>query len=141
VSLPLLKTGIFTLFLFSSSYTCHRADQCLAKNDKRGFNNWWLATIVLGLIFLAGQVNEYATLIQEGQTLGSSQFMTAFFMLTGTHGLHVFGGLVFLTIVYIRSRKGQFNAERHAAPQTASLYWHFVDIVWVLIFTIVYLIP
>jgi len=127
VHLPLLTTIIFTMFLFSSSWTLHKAEG-------------QLATIVLGAIFLAGQVNEYATLISEDQTLGSSAFMTAFFMLTGTHGLHVFGGLCALIIVYVRASKGQFDERRHAMPQAVGLYWHFVDIVWVVVFTVIYLV-
>lgn len=139
VELPLLKVGIFTLFLFSSSYTIHKAEHHLKRGHHKAFRNWWLATIVLGAIFLAGQVSEYATLIEEGHGLGSGYFMAAFFMLTGTHGLHVFGGLCALTVVYIRAVKGQFDAERHAFPQAASMYWHFVDIVWVVVFAVIYL--
>lgn len=139
VHLPLVTTGIFTLFLFSSSYTIHKAEHHLKRGNHKAFRNWWLATIVLGLVFLGGQVNEYTNLILEGHGLGSSYFMAAFFMLTGTHGLHVFGGLCALTVVYIRAVKGQFDAERHAFPQAASMYWHFVDIVWVVVFSVIYL--
>ncbi len=139
VELPLLKTAIFSLFLFSSSYTIHKAEHAIKIGDRSTFLKWWWGTIALGAIFLGGQVNEYMNLIAEGHTLGSGNFMTAFFMLTGTHGLHVFAGLVFLTIVGIRAAKGQFTAERHAAPQSASMYWHFVDIVWVIVFSVIYL--
>ncbi len=139
VHLPVLKTAIFTIFLFASSATIHKAEGYLAKGNKKGFNNWWLLTIILGAVFLAGQVWEYTTLIGEGHGFGSSQFMSTFYMLTGTHGLHVFGGLVYLIIVYIRSVKGQFNEKRHAAPKTAAMYWHFVDIVWVFVFGTLYL--
>lgn len=139
VELPLLKTGIFTLFLFSSSYTIHKAEHHLKRGHHKAFRTWWLATILLGLVFLGGQVMEYATLIAEGHTLGSSDFMAAFFMLTGTHGLHVFGGLCALTVVWVRAQKGQFDAEKHAFPQAASMYWHFVDIVWVVVFAVIYL--
>jgi cytochrome c oxidase subunit 3 len=134
-----LKTGIFSLFLFASSATLHKAENALKSGQHRTFRAWWLLTIVLGLIFLAGQVNEYLNLIKEGHTLGSSQFMTAFFMLTGTHGLHVFGGLCFLTLVWVRAQKGHFDAQRHTAPECAGLYWHFVDIVWVFVYGVVYL--
>ncbi len=139
VELPLLKTGVFTLFLFSSSYTIHKAEHHLKRGNHKAFRAWWLATIVFGLVFLGGQVNEYANLIREGHGLGTSSFMAAFFMLTGTHGLHVFGGLCALTVVFIRAAKGQFDAERHAFPQAASMYWHFVDIVWVVVFAVIYL--
>ncbi|HLF17219.1 MAG TPA: heme-copper oxidase subunit III [Candidatus Thermoplasmatota archaeon] len=140
VELPLLKTLLFSLFLFASSGTVHKAEVALMAGNKKGFDRWWLLTILLGAVFLGGQVMEYTNLIREGQTLGSSQFMTAFFMLTGTHGLHVFGGLCWLTLVHVRSRKGQFDQHRHAAPESAALYWHFVDIVWVVVLSVIYLL-
>jgi len=135
----ILKVGIFSLFLFASSGTVHMAEHHLKRGNHKAFNNWWLLTIILGVIFLIGQVLEYRSLILEGHTLGTSQFITAFYILTGTHGLHVFAGLVMLTVIQIRGRKGQFTATRHAGPQIASMYWHFVDIVWVFVFAIVYL--
>ncbi|MES2155344.1 MAG: cytochrome c oxidase subunit 3 [bacterium] len=139
-SLPVLKTFIFSIFLFSSSYTVHQAEKHLLAGRHRKFVNWWGLTILLGLVFLGGQVNEYMNLIREGHTLGSSQFMTAFFILTGTHGLHVFGGLCILTVMWVRAMKGQFSSERHAGPQVAAMYWHFVDLVWVFVFGIIYLL-
>jgi len=138
IDLPLLRTAIFTLFLFSSSATIHMADKHLRAGRHKQFVNWWGLTILLGLVFLGGQVYEYSQLIAEGHTLGSSQFMSAFFILTGTHGLHVFGGLCLLTVMWVRARKGQFTKDRHAGPQVASMYWHFVDIIWVFVFAIVY---
>jgi cytochrome c oxidase subunit III len=137
--LPVLKTLIFSVFLFASSWTVHKAEHAIKHGDRLTFQRWWWATIVLGAIFLGGQVWEYSNLIAEGETLGSSQFITAFYMLTGTHGLHVFGGLVLLTIVGVRAAKGQFTKERHVLPQCASMYWHFVDIVWVVVFSVLYL--
>lgn len=139
-SLPVLKTFIFSIFLFSSSATIHQAEKHLRLGNHRKFTNWWGLTILLGLVFLGGQVNEYMNLIREGHTLGSSQFMTAFFILTGTHGLHVFGGLCILTVMWVRAMKGQFSPERHAGPQVAAMYWHFVDIVWVFVFGVIYLL-
>ena len=139
--LPLLKTGIFSLFLFASSATIHVSEGHLRAGRHRQFVQWWGLTVLLGAIFLAGQVWEYANLIHEGHTLGSSQFITAFYILTGTHGLHVFGGLCILTVMWVRAMKGQFSAERHAGPQVAAIYWHFVDLVWVFVFTILYILP
>ncbi len=138
-NLPVGKTLIFSLFLFASSGTVHMAEHHLKLGNHRKFVNWWGLTILLGAIFLGGQVNEYMNLIREGHTLGSSQFMTAFFILTGTHGLHVFAGLCILTVMWVRAMKGQFSAERHAGPGVAAMYWHFVDIVWVFVFGIIYL--
>jgi cytochrome c oxidase subunit III len=139
IHLPLFKTLVFSLFLFASSWTIHKAEGHIKRGEHAPFLKYWLATIVLGLIFIAGQVWEYASLIHEGATLGSSQFASAFYLLTGTHGLHVLGGLVALTVVYVRGAKGQFTKERHAFPQAASLYWHFVDLVWVIVYSVVYL--
>lgn len=138
VHLPLVKTLVFSLFLFASSWTIHKAEGHIKRGEHREFLRWWIATILLGFIFLVGQVLEYKSLIAEGATLGSSQFMSAFYLLTGTHGLHVFGGLCALVIVAVRAAKGQFSAERHAFPQAASIYWHFVDLVWVIVYSVVY---
>lgn len=139
IELPLFKTLVFSLFLFASSWTVHKAEGHIKRGEHAQFMRWWIATILLGAVFLAGQVWEYFNLIREGATLGSSQFASAFFLLTGTHGLHVFGGLCALTVVAARGAKGQFNAERHAFPQAASMYWHFVDLVWVFVYGVVYL--
>jgi cytochrome c oxidase subunit 3 len=141
VHLPIVKTGIFTLFLFASRGPIHKAEKHLMAGNHKGFRNWWLMTIILGAIFLGGQVWEYATLLGEGHGLTAGQFMTSFYMVTGTHGLHVLGGLIYLIIVYVRASKGQFDQHRHAAPETAALYWHFVDLVWVLVFTVFYIVP
>lgn len=141
VELPLPTVALFSLFLFASSGTIHVADKALRLGQHKKFVRWWGLTIVLGLVFLAGQVMEYANLIHEGHTLGSSQFMTAFYILTGTHGLHVFGGLCLLMVMWLRARKGQFSQSRHAGPQVASMYWHFVDIVWVVVLTVLYILP
>ncbi len=141
IELPVLKTAIFSMFLFASSWTIHKAEAYLKRGEHKAFVRWWGLTIVLGGIFLIGQVWEYTNLIREGETLGSSQFITAFFLLTGTHGLHVFGGLVMLFVIWVRATKGQFSAERHAGPEIVAIYWHFVDLVWVFVFGILYLIP
>ena len=141
VHLPLVKTGIFTAILLSSSFTAYLAEKKLHSGDKRGFNMWWGTTIVLGLIFLGGQVDEYRTLLSEGVGLSTSHFASTFYMITGTHGLHVLGGVIFMIIVFIRSLKGQFNQERNMAPTIASCYWHFVDVIWVFVFTVLYILP
>lgn len=138
--LPLLATGFFTIFLFASSWTLHKSESFLKAGNHKQFVRWWGLTIILGLVFLGGQVMEYVNLIHEGHTLGSSQFITAFYILTGTHGLHVFAGLVMLTVIWIRAAKGQFNEKRHAGPEIIGIYWHFVDLVWVFVFGIIYVL-
>ncbi len=139
--LPWLKTLGFTLFLFASSATIHKSEKHLRLGELKAFKTWWLATIVLGAIFLSGQVWEYIELIHAGETLGSSQFMTSFYMLTGTHGLHVLGGLIALIIAYVRAVGGNFDEHRHAFPEAVAMYWHFVDLVWVFVYALFYLIP
>lgn len=140
VHLPLLKTGIFSIILISSSFTAYVAEKKLHAGNKKGFHLWWGTTILFGAIFLAGQVWEYATLLSEGVGLTTSHYASSFYMITGTHGLHVLGGLIFLIIVFVRSLKGQFNGERNLAPTVASWYWHFVDAIWIVVFTLLYLV-
>lgn len=140
VHLPLLKTGIFSIILISSSVTAYFAEKKLHAGDKKGFHLWWGTTILFGAIFLAGQVWEYVELINHGVTLNSSHFASTFYMITGTHGLHVFGGLVLLIMVFVRSLNGQFNAERNLLPTTASWYWHFVDVIWIFVFFMLYIV-
>lgn len=134
------KVIAFTVILISSSGTAQYAEKQLMKDNRKGFLTWWGITIVLGGIFIAGQVMEYMTLIGEGFTMSSSHFASTFYMITGFHGLHVFGGLVFMMIVFIRAIKGQFNSERHLAPAMAGLYWHFVDAIWIFVFFVLYII-
>ena len=97
--------------------------------------------IVLGLIFLGGQVYEYTNLYHEGFSLGYKTFGSAFFTLTGFHGLHVTIGVIILIVCLIRAIRGDFVAEKHFAVEAGELYWHFVDLVWVVVFSVVYLLP
>lgn len=128
-----------TFILISSGVTAHLALHAVQK-DKMSRFKWLLgATILLGATFLAIQVSEYATLIHEGILLGGSQFGSVFYILTGTHGFHVFLGLVFFTIILVRAMKGQFNAKRHVAMDAFAIYWHFVDVVWIGLYFVVYL--
>lgn len=140
VELPILKTALFSVVLLSSSVTAYLAEKKLHVNDKKGFHLWWGITILFGAVFLGGQVWEYVELIHHGVTLNSSHFASTFYMITGTHGLHVLGGLIFLGIVFVRSLKGQFNSERNLAPTAASWYWHFVDAIWIFVFTALYIV-
>lgn len=137
VNFPLVL--FFTAILVSSSFTLSKAEKELAKDNRQGFIRWLTTTVILGTVFLGGQVNEYMELIHSGFTFGSgSDFSAMFFMITGTHGLHVFGGLLVLFVVLIRALKGQFNSERHLLPQVAGWYWHFVDAIWIIVLAILY---
>jgi heme/copper-type cytochrome/quinol oxidase subunit 3 len=132
---------IFTIVLISSSGTVHLAGMAIRKGNMRAYAVWLALTIVLGVVFLGGQGREYITLGHEGFTLSSSIFGSNFFTLTGFHGLHVSIGVLFLIIVLIRSLRGDFTQHKHFAAIAAELYWHFVDVVWIFVFTLVYLVP
>jgi heme/copper-type cytochrome/quinol oxidase subunit 3 len=132
-------TGLVSLFLFSSSFTVWQAGKSLKAKQHGRLSAWLLATIVLGALFLAGQGQEWKHLIDQGATVSRNLFGTTFFTLTGFHGLHVLIGLVALTILLGLTLAGDFRGPDSAAIETVSLYWHFVDGVWVVIFGVVYL--
>jgi len=133
-----LKTGFYSICLFSSSFSVWRAGIHLPANRRRG-GFWLLATIVLGVVFLAGQGLEYRELLLQNITISRSLFGTTFFTLTGFHGLHVFIGLILLAILWVLAVFGRDGEPMPTATESVSLYWHFVDIVWVVIFAVVYL--
>lgn len=135
--LPILLTGINTAFLVTSSFTVWWAEHRLAHGDRSGLIRGLWVTILLGLTFLIIQINEYAHLdfTPQDQAFGST-----FYVLTGAHGLHVFVGLSVLTVMLIRSYKGDFTPTSATPLTAASAYWHFVDVVWVLLFILVYLL-
>lgn len=128
-----------TVVLLSSGATVHTAQVYLKKGEMRKFQIWLGATILLGLAFIGGQVNEYVHLVHEGLTPTASVYGTAFFSLTGVHGLHVIAGIVALSVILGLSFTGFIRAERASGVEGAFLYWHFVDAIWILVFTIVYL--
>jgi cytochrome c oxidase subunit 1/cytochrome c oxidase subunit I+III len=135
-----LRTGIFTLCLLASSFTYWRAEKRLESQDPTGFLFWLAATLVLGAVFLTGQGLEYFELFQKGLRAGTDLFSASFFMVTGLHGLHVLIGLAGLFIVLAMALAGDFKAGKIAAVKTMGLYWHFVDVVWIAVFTTIYLV-
>ncbi|MBM3461518.1 MAG: heme-copper oxidase subunit III [Armatimonadetes bacterium] len=135
-----MKTGIFSIFLIASSFTLHVGQISLRKGGASAFGHWLLVTIGFGAIFLTGQALEWNALIAEQVTISRNLFGATFYTLTGLHGLHVFVGLVFLTIVYGLTLRGDFaGGGDPAGVECLSLYWHFVDVVWILLFGIIYL--
>jgi heme/copper-type cytochrome/quinol oxidase subunit 3 len=139
--LDVIRTFIFSLFLFASSGTVYLAERRLARDDQRGFLSWWLVTMTLGAVFLIGQLTEYARLYTDGITISSNLFTSAFFTLTGFHGLHVLVGLIALGVIGLLARAGDFRAGRQrVAVDAVSIYWHFVDAIWVVVFSVVYLL-
>ena len=134
---PLVNTAI----LLGSSFPAHFAGTNAAKGNMRNVKIGFLATIVMGAIFLSGQIYEYSGLFGKNFTPQSTIFGSSFFTLTGFHGLHVTVGLLFLLIVWLRTLRGDFTARRHFPLEAAEMYWHFVDGVWVIVFSTVYLLP
>jgi cytochrome c oxidase subunit III len=139
-------TAALTFLLICSSVTMVMA-VAAAKEGKRQQTVVYLALTVLGgALFLAGQYNEYfgighPGLVEEGLRFGASARATTFYLITSFHGLHVFTGVVYLTVVLIRTALGKHDGGRHDAVEVSGLFWHFVDLVWILVFTFVYLIP
>jgi|TARA_B110000503_G_scaffold73665_1_gene113832 cytochrome c oxidase subunit 3 len=128
-----------TVILVTSSVTVHIAHTGLKNNNRKQFVGWLGLTVLLGMIFLVLQAEEYIHAYQHmGLTLDSGIYGTTFFMLTGFHGAHVTLGTVMLMIAFFRSLKGHFNHEDQFGFEAASWYWHFVDVVWILLFFVVY---
>lgn len=138
-SLEVGKTLFFSLFLFASSGTIWLGERALHRGRPAAFDFWLVVTIVLGLIFLAGQALEWRELMAHGVTVSRNLFGTTFYTLTGLHGLHVILGLVGLAALLVLARMGDFRRGPTAAIDCVSMYWHFVDVVWVLLFGIIYL--
>jgi cytochrome c oxidase subunit 3 len=136
--LELLLPGINTIILISSSFVMHKGQAAIKQNNTSGLQLWLGITAAMGAIFLAGQLYEYFHL-EFGLT--TNIFASYFFALTGFHGLHVTFGLLLILAVLWRSRKvGHYSSESFFGVEAAELYWHFVDVVWIILFTIVYLI-
>jgi cytochrome c oxidase subunit 3 len=133
--------GPATVMLIISSFTCQVGVWAIRKNDRRGLTRAIAVTIALGATFLAIQITDYVNLYGEGVRLDSGTFGTTFYTLTGFHGAHVFGGLIMLTVVLYRSISGQFSSRHHDMVEATSLYWHFVDVVWIVLFSTLYLLP
>ncbi|NWF59343.1 MAG: heme-copper oxidase subunit III [Fischerella sp.] len=136
--LELLLPGINTINLISSSFVIHNADTAIKKNNVRGMQMWFAITAVMGIIFLAGQLYEYYHL-EFGLT--TNLFASAFFVLTGFHGLHVTIGVLAILAVLWRSLKpGHYSKEKHFGIEAAEIYWHFVDVIWIILFGLLYIL-
>ena len=138
LTLPVINT----IILLSSSFPAHYlVGRGIAKGNMRNAKLGLFLTALLGAIFLSLQVVEYSGLFGNHFTPQASVFGSSFFMLTGFHGLHVTIGIIFLVIVLLRTLRGDFTAKNHFAVQAAEMYWHFVDGVWIFVFSLVYLLP
>ncbi|HEX5825182.1 MAG TPA: cytochrome c oxidase subunit 3 [Candidatus Limnocylindrales bacterium] len=126
-----------TAVLITSSFTCQFAVWAIRRDDRTGFIRNIGVTLVLGIVFLLGQLYDYSTI---GFGISDTPFGTTFYTLTGFHGAHVFGGAVMLSVVLYRGMAGQFSARHHDAVEATSLYWHFVDVVWIALFSTLYIL-
>jgi cytochrome c oxidase subunit 3 len=138
--LSAIYAAVLTAILVSSSVTMQFGVWAIRKNNQRRLILWLAVSLLLGATFLAMQALEYANLIEEGMTLSSGVFGSTFYTLTGFHGAHVAGGAAFILIVLLRARSGQFTARYHDTVEMASYYWHFVDVVWIGLFSTIYLL-
>ncbi len=134
-------TSLSSFVLLMSSLAMVLAHSAVSRGDYRNTRIWLATTALLGSLFIGGQVYEFTAFYREGLTFTNNLFGSAFFTLTGFHGVHVSGGILMLVSLLFLSFRGKLNADRAETVELVGLYWHFVDVVWVLIFTIVYLIP
>ena len=138
--LDIKVTGAFTVLLVASSFTFWMAERHYNKGEQKKLKIWLMATIVLGTVFLLGQGHEYYSLLKKEVTLSSGPFGSNFFTLTGFHALHVIIGIVMLAILFILTLQGFFK-RKSTVLSTVGIYWHFVDAVWLAVFTLIYVIP
>jgi len=132
---------LISILLWSSSVTIHLAVRALRAARLRSFTGWWLATVVLGALFLAGTGLEWYRLIyREGLTIRTNLFGTTYYALVGLHASHVIVGLAMLTTVLVLALRGHVKSEHAGRTEVLSLYWHFVDAVWVVVFLVVYVV-
>ncbi|MGH7174611.1 MAG: cytochrome c oxidase subunit 3 [Gemmataceae bacterium] len=129
-----------TICLLSSSATIHLAERALRQGGEAAFRLWWTATIVLGLIFLGGTAYEWRELIAKGLTIRRNLFGTTYYTLVGFHGAHVSVGVIVMLIVLGLALRRQVTPGNPHGVELVSWYWHFVDGVWVVVFTVVYLV-
>lgn len=130
----------FTTILVLSSITCQMGVFAAEKGDVFALRRWFSITFVMGLIFVLGQANEYRMLINEGIKINTDGFGSMFYLTTGFHGLHVTGGLIAFIIYMIRTTMGRFTPAQATSAIVVSYYWHFVDIVWIALFVMIYLL-
>lgn len=150
-------TALNTFFLICSSVSMVKAFAAIQKGDQKGLKVWLLVTIVIGSIFVGIQAYEYNVLVHEhfvpdaaayatvgrdlvGEVVGGPLYGATFYTMTGFHGAHVSIGVLCLTFVLVRAMQGAYTRTDHAGVEVIGLYWHFVDLVWIILFTIVYLI-
>jgi len=133
--------SVNTTILVLSSVTCQLGVFAAERGDVKGLRRWFIITFIMGAIFIGGQVTEYAELVQEGLTLSSNAYGSAFYLTTGFHGLHVTGGLIaFLLVLATTYVAKRFTHQQATRAIVTSYYWHFVDVVWIALFFMIYIL-
>jgi cytochrome c oxidase subunit 3 len=138
LNLPYALT--FTTILVLSSITCQLGVFRAERGDVHGLRRWFTITFIMGLVFVLGQVNEYRNLVHEGIKINSDGYGSMFYLTTGFHGLHVTGGLIAFIFFMIRTTLSRFTPAQATAAIVVSYYWHFVDLVWIALFAMIYLL-
>lgn len=133
-------TAVNTFILICSSVTMVKALSAIRRGNQKGLVLWLLGTILGGSTFLGIQAFEWTHQIMHGLSIQGSLFGATFYILTGFHGCHVLSGVIYLACIAIKSARGGYTAEHNSPVEIAGLYWHFVDLIWILVFTFVYLI-
>ncbi|MCL7977307.1 MAG: cytochrome c oxidase subunit 3, partial [marine benthic group bacterium] len=131
---------VTTFILLMSSLMMVLALAAVQRNDMRQGKLWILMTALLGLAFLAGQAYEFTHFVHEGLGLTTNLFGASFFLLTGTHGAHVAVGVVWLLTLFVMAMRGRLSSADAETVEITGLYWHFVDVVWIVLFTVIYLL-
>lgn len=134
-------TSVTSFILLMSSLTMVLALAAIKRNDTHRTRVWLLATALFGTLFLGGQIYEFTEFVREGFTLTTNQSGSTFFVLTGLHGAHVVVGIVWIASLFSMSIRGKLSSGDAEKVEIAGLYWHFVDVIWIVIFTLIYLIP
>ena len=135
--LPVFVAGVNTVILLTSSFTMHWSLQAIKRGNRAGLQAGLVLTLALGLVFLLTQAREYSRI---GFSPSDGAFGSVFYGLTGLHGAHVFVGLTILTFATIRAFRGHFTAEDHRGVEISGIYWHFVDVMWIVVYTTVYIL-
>ena len=135
--LPVYVAGVNTIILLTSSFTMHWALQAIKRGNRAGLKAGLVLTLALGLVFLLTQAREYSRI---GFSPSDGAFGSVFYGLTGLHGAHVFVGLTILTFATIRAFRGHFTAKDHRGVEISGIYWHFVDVMWIVVYTTVYIL-
>jgi cytochrome c oxidase subunit 3 len=130
-----------TIVLVASSFTCQWGVFKAEQGDVFGLRLWYSITFAMGLFFVLGAANEYRMLVGEGITIPAGAFPTVFYLLTGFHALHVSGGLIAFIFLIVRTKLSKFTPAQATSAIVVSYYWHFVDVVWIGVFAVVYILP